>query len=282
MISNGTYSKHMNQALIRIYQKGSTCVRDWVYTKKMPAGSHNVEPDHGISGAGLKGVAMICMLLDHSGAVLIWPLLQEHRLVQGWTFVYWMVRAVGRMSFPIYCFLLAEGFARTKSVQKYLMRLLSCGLISEVPYDMTFSGRMCDWHSQNVLFTIFLGLSALVILKKTDFEKENRLHHAKTFTCVLCIAIFAGTAEICHSDYGAAGVLLIICMYHFRERTHLRNLVSGMLLLTVSPLEVTASASFVLLQRYNGIRGNQSQFGMYLFYPGHLMLLCLARYFVFY
>ena len=225
---------------------------------------------------------MICMLLDHTGAILIGPLIQQKGLLHGWTILYWMLRAVGRISFPVYCFLLAEGFSNTRNVQKYLLRLLSWGLISEVPYDLAFSGQACDWHSQNVLLTLFLGLSALAMLRNPSWGNAKRRCLFHQAVNVLCIVILAGTAEISHCDYGAKGVLLIISMFHFREKVRLRNTVSGILLLLTSPLEVTAFASFPLLQRYNSTRGNQSKFGMYLFYPAHLMLLCLSRHLILY
>ena len=163
----------MDPTLIRRRQKGSACVQKCAGMKKLPALIHVSEPDHGISGAGLKRVAMICMLLDHTGAVLIVPLLQQHSLSHGWTIIYWMLRAVGRISFPVYCFLLVEGFSNTRNIYKYLLRLLAWGLISEVPFDLAFSGQACDWHSQNVLFTLFLGLSALAILRNPYFESEK-------------------------------------------------------------------------------------------------------------
>ena len=272
----------MDSTPIRRRQKGSACVQKCTDKKKLPALIHVNKPDHGISGAGLKRIAMICMLLDHTGAILIGPLIQQKGLLHGWTILYWMLRAVGRISFPVYCFLLAEGFSNTRNVQKYLLRLLACGLISEVPYDLAFSGQTCDWHSQNVLLTLYLGLSALAILRNPSFESEKGCWPFPLVMKVSCIAILAGAAEIAHCDYGAKGVLLIISVFHFREKVLLRNIVSGVLLLLTSPLEVTAFASFPLLQRYNRVRGNQSKFGIYLFYPAHLMLLCLARLLILY
>ena len=271
----------MDPTPIRRRQKGSACVQKCADKKKLPALIHVSEPDHGISGAGLKRIAMICMLLDHTGAILIGPLIQQKGLLHGWTILYWMLRAVGRISFPVYCFLLAEGFSNTRNIQKYLLRLLSWGLISEVPFDLAFSGQACDWHSQNVLLTLFLGLSALVMLRNPSFESEKGCWPFPLVMKVPCIAILAGAAEIAHCDYGAKGVILIISMFHFREKVRLRNTVSGILLLLTSPLEVTAFASFPLLQRYNSTRGNQSKIGMYLFYPAHLLLLCISRHLLF-
>ena len=257
----------MDPTPIRRRQKGSACVQKCADKKKLPALIHVSELDHGISGAGLKRIAMICMLLDHTGAILIGPLIQQKGLLHGWTILYWMLRAVGRISFPVYCFLLAEGFSNTRNVQKYLLRLLSWGLISEVPFDLAFSGQAC---------------AALAMLRNPSFESEKGCWPFPLVMKVPCIAILVGAAEIAHCDYGAKGVILIISMFHFREKVRLRNTVSGILLLLTSPLEVTAFASFPLLQRYNSTRGNQSKFGMYLFYPAHLMLLCLARLLILY
>ena len=173
----------MDPTLIRRRQNGSTCAQKCADMKKLPALIHVSEPDHGISGAGLKRIAMICMLLDHTGAILIGPLLQQNSMLHGWTILYWMLRAVGRISFPVYCFLLAEGFSNTRNIYKYLLRLLACGLISEVPYDLAFSGQACDWHSQNVLLTLFLGLSALEMLRNPFWGNAKRKHCSFAIPC---------------------------------------------------------------------------------------------------
>ena len=88
------------------------------------------------------------------------------------------------------------------------------------------------------------------------------------------LAVFA---EFSRCDYGAIGVFLIISMYLFRKQETWRDLVSGMLLVVLNPFEAAAAVAIPLIHRYNGERGKQSKYGMYLFYPGHLLLLSTAR-----
>ena len=82
----------------------------------------------GLPQEGLKLIACITMLIDHIGAVFFPSLI--------------LLRIIGRLSFPIYCFLLAEGAAHTKHAPRYALRLLLCALISELPYDLAFSGKL--------------------------------------------------------------------------------------------------------------------------------------------
>ena len=98
----------------------------------------------GLNGFVLKWIAMLTMLVDHVGAVLFPHLV--------------LFRIIGRLAFPIYCFLLVEGAVYTSNWRKYLGRLLAFALISEIPFDLAFRGRIFDWSSQNVFFYPGTGL----------------------------------------------------------------------------------------------------------------------------
>ena len=99
-----------------------------------------------VSQEGLKLLACMTMFLDHYGAILA-P---------------WMIsyRVIGRLSFPVFCFLLAEGAHRTRSPGKYVLRLFIAALISELPFDYAFFGKVF-WYNQNVMITLLLGLLEL-------------------------------------------------------------------------------------------------------------------------
>lgn len=232
----------------------------------------------GLSGADLKRIAMFCMLIDHIGCALLEPLIGipgSEPLIH----LNWLCRRIGRIAFPIYSFLLAEGYRHTRKKGKYLLRLAGFGLASEIPYDLAFMGRSVDWESQNVLFTLFLGLLTLVLMGRirNSFGKYRALKHV--LLTVICIAA-ADLAQFIQCDYGAAGVLIIVTMDLLRNTKSLRNLTCEVLLLSLHPMELTACLSFPLLNCYNDTRGSQSKQRMYMFYPGHLILLCAIRFII--
>ena len=105
----------------------------------------------GISGYWLKLIAVISMLIDHTSAVIL-------EQIPGLENPAFLMRIIGRLAFPIYCFLLVEGFYHTRSRAKYAGRLFLFALISEVPFDLAFSRRMWDFSSNNVFFTLLFGL----------------------------------------------------------------------------------------------------------------------------
>ena len=105
----------------------------------------------GISGYWLKVIAVVSMLIDHTSAVIL-------EQISGLENPAFLMRIIGRLAFPIYCFLLVEGFYHTRSRAKYAGRLFLFALISEVPFDLAFSRRMWDFSSNNVFFTLLFGL----------------------------------------------------------------------------------------------------------------------------
>ena len=229
-----------------------------------------------INGAGLKRIAMCCMFMDHFADVFLKPavLLTASEVC---SISYWLMSGIGWIAFPIFSFLLVEGFLRTRNVGNYVLRLGLCGLGSEIPYDLAFSGRIIDWHSQNVLFTLFLGLMALMLIRRLNNGREEPVRRSVVVMIMAGIFLLAVFAEFSRCDYGAIGVFLIISMYLFRKQETWRDLVSGMLLVVLNPFEAAAAVAIPLIHRYNGERGKQSKYGMYLFYPGHLLLLSTAR-----
>ena len=106
----------------------------------------------GLNSFWLKMIAITTMLIDHVGAVLLpqYPIL----------------RIIGRIAFPIFCFLLVEGFMHTHDVIRYMTRIGLFALISEIPFDLLFYGRILDGTHQNVFFTLFIGLVMLYYLTK--------------------------------------------------------------------------------------------------------------------
>ncbi|MCI8401755.1 MAG: hypothetical protein HFI38_06640 [Lachnospiraceae bacterium] len=234
----------------------------------------------GLSGTQLKWIALVSMLIDHTG----------HMLVKPWTPLYWGMRLFGRLAFPLYAFLLVEGFCHTRNVRRYLGRLGAFALISELPFDIMnrrleqvmaglslrvlgageAAALLCT--GQNVYFTLFLGLLAL-----TGFVRlQNR--GAWAWAVGWCV-LMGALAEWLRTDYGWAGVALVCLLYRFQKQPLKRAAFGfGVLLLGVGQMEMTALASFLLMGLYSGERGSDRfKLGFYLFYPVHLLVLAAIR-----
>lgn len=130
------------------------------------------ETKRGISGSTVKLVGIITMFIDHFAAAVLARILLSGRWTDQLYNVYQILRMVGRLGFPIFCFLLVEGFEKTGNRAKYALRLGLFALISEVPFDLAFSAKVLEFEYQNVYFTLFLGLLALCVY---DFLSKRKL-----------------------------------------------------------------------------------------------------------
>ena len=207
----------------------------------------------GLTSYQLKWIAIITMTVDHIGAVLF-P--QELAL-----------RMIGRLAFPIFCFLLTEGFCHTHNVRLYMLRLGVFALISEVPYDLTFHGNILDFERQNIFFTLFLGIVLLYLLEKSGQWPVKAAE----------ILLVMWLAEVLRVDYGYEGILLISLFYLFRE--HLCLKAAGGIFwnfLWENRLQLYGALAVIPVMLYNGERGRKMQYFFYIFYPVHLLILHLA------
>lgn len=249
----------------------------------------------GISSAVLKNIAVVTMLIDHIGAVIVIRLLIQKGLYgamvdqeayiawvgqnRGMYGTYMAMRIIGRLAFPIYCFLLAEGFQKTHNVKKYLGRMLLFALISEIPFDLALSGRLWDTEYQNVFFTLFIGLMVIAGLRLVD----QRLAGTETWrklagVGLYAVIIVAGSvlALVLKTDYSFKGILAITVLYLFRSRRKAQVWAGVIVFLLMDGLEMIAALSFLLIWFYNGERGRQNKYFFYFFYPVHLLLLWLV------
>lgn len=215
------------------------------------------------SGVDLKIWALFTMFIDHVGAVLI-----ENTYLyslESFQMLDVVLRLIGRLAFPIYAFLLVEGFLHTSSWKKYAFRMFAFALLSELPFDMAAYGRIY-WKHQNVFFTLLIGL---IVMKGIEKAEENK--------AAVIGVILAGCAigYVGHVDYSFIGVLLIAVLYLLRGDHKKRCIVGGALF----AYEVTSIFAFMMIYRYNGKKGETRipKIVFYGFYPAHLLLLWLVR-----
>jgi len=265
----------------------------------------------------LKLIAIIVMVVDHiahvygqnfTGILFTGSLTASHDAVA-------FMRIIGRLTFPIMAFFVAEGCRKTSSIQKYMVRLFGFAMLSQIPFTLasdahnrlgTVNGfaqfgthlTILDIGSLNVLFTLGLGVLAIYL-----FEKYNR----RTLSCILAgLVIIAG--GLLNVDYSFLGVLLVFTAYVFPTRkTQLLGMAvvlsvlylwfAGGLQSTLNILStprpvldnivsatlygfgqwLAALSSLLLLNLYNGERGKKVKYLFYAFYPAHFLILAAIR-----
>lgn len=223
------------------------------------------------SGSALKAIAVVSMIIDHVGFVLVQRMAAGYWQIMGTKLtLYSLMRCVGRLAFPIYCFLLVEGFVHTRDRRRYGLRLLAFAAISEIPWNLVHTGRLLyEW--QNVFFTLALGFIALCLAEGLEKDAERRGLYALGLAAVVAAGLWG------RMDYGAVGVGIILMMYLLRERAVLRA-AAGVCLL---PNTWIAGLAFVPIALYNGkrgfIRGKAMQIAFYAIYPVHLLILYFLR-----
>ncbi len=222
------------------------------------------------SGSSLKLIAIITMFIDHFAICLA----REFDFMTICLFsalgkefsIYYIMRKIGRLAFPIFCFLITEGFLHTRNKRKYGISLLLFALISEIPYDLFLYNQLFHIGKQNIFFTLFLGYITLNILE------SNKPKKTKYFLalCPVILSVFIS------ADYGIRGVLFIIFLYYLRNQTFLRTLLAFPFLSG----GYAAWCAFLPINMYNGKRGfiksNFLKYFFYAFYPAHLILLYAA------
>lgn len=225
----------------------------------------------GFSQEGLKLLACLTMLCDHIGYALI-----SHT---GNAALYYLLRIIGRLAFPLYVFLLVEGFSHTRNRPKYFLRLLAGALLAELPYDLMIYGQF-SWESQSVMVTLSLGFLALTVMDRVG----------SIYWKAVAALPFVVLAELACSDYGWQGVLLVVLFAMSREY-YARNIIrfGGMLVIFHTmpsvmlplggmgiPMQALGALSILFIAGYDGRKLTNSrvvQWAFYLFYPVHMLIL---------
>lgn len=217
-----------------------------------------------LSQEELKLLACTTMLVDHLGAVF---------------FPGVGLRLIGRLSFPIYCFLLAEGVHHTRNTKQYGLRLLVGALLAEIPFDLLFFGRL-TLDYQSVMVTLLLGFFYAVAARRMTVGGHR----------ILLLLAFSLMGDLLKGDYGGCGVAMAGLFALTREGdgdwrkqalglAALSWLIGGMKLRMgplVIPIQVFSVAALIPIGLYDGSKWTGSrgiQWVFYLFYPVHLVVL---------
>ena len=228
-------------------------------------------------------LAMLFMLCDH-----LWG-----TIVPGND---WLT-CIGRIAFPIFAFLIVEGYFHTKNFRKYALRLLLFAVLSEIPFNLAMGSRVFYPVHQNVLwsFSISLGLIHLN-------EKAKATHKIWKQLCAGCATVILGyiTGLVTMVDFYHAGILTVLVFYFFRQRKWWCYIGQFVCLWYINAEMLGGFAyeiplwgktyffirqSFALLALipiwlYRGKQGYHSkpiQYACYAFYPLHLLILGILK-----
>ena len=236
-----------------------------------------------ITSCSLHLMAMVLMLCDH-----LWG-----TIVPGNE---WLT-CIGRLSFPIFSFLIVEGYFHTGNFKKYIHRLLIFALISEIPFNLMTGSRLFYPIHQNVLWTFLISLGLIHLNEKV---KASHYRIRILVTAVLSVLLGSLAGLLLMVDYYHAGVLTVLIFYFFRGSSlwHRLGQLIGMWYVHVEMLgglgyEITLFGhSFFLIQQsfallalipiwlYQGKQGpyNKTLKAVYYwFYPVHLLILGLLK-----
>lgn len=237
----------------------------------------------GITGSTLKIIAIILMAFDHIGATFIEhgvlsnvthienlnnkiSLIISHSEWESWIILDLCLRLIGRLAFPIFCFLLVEGFLHTSNIKKYMLRVFSFAFLAEIPFNLAVNNSVLYFEKNNTLFTLLIGLVVLYFYRFFGDSMKDKFKKAT----VVILGMLA--AVLFHTDYSFFGVGFIFLLYYFRNHKKMRTIIG----VICSSCELTAPLSFLFINSYNGKRGRDLKYLFYIFYPLHLLIIDLV------
>ena len=225
----------------------------------------------GLNSALLKLIALVTMTIDHIGMILF-PEQQIYRYI-------------GRIAFPIFAYLIAEGYTYTRDKRKYFLKMVVMAIITQIPYIVVQN----NWYL-NILCTFTISIIILALIDKiSDKVSDNMLFKL----AIIAMIYFIGnqieeslTFKIIgiEIDYGTLGALLPVLAYIGRNKFEKIVLFTagllGVALAGHTHVQIYALISVIFLMLYNGEKGYSSRWFKELFwfyYPVHLGLLYLIK-----
>jgi len=210
----------------------------------------------------LKLIATTSMLIDHSGYLIF----------NGFSYMNY----IGRLAFPIFAFLITEGYIHTSNLKKYFSRLLIFALISQIPYMLLFPNHF----TFNILFTLAFGLLSITVYDKCENKSLG-------FTLVILCAVLA---QLLNFDYGWFGIATIFIFYVFKREKLYMNILfyittfihytyyfAKTLKIEYLLIFICCTLALIPINLYNGKKGKNIKYFLYIFYPLHLIILYIIK-----
>jgi len=228
-------------------------------------------------------IAMVCMLCDH-----LWG-----TIVPGND---WLT-CIGRVSYPIFAFLLVEGYFHTKNLNKYAWRLLIFAIISEIPFNLAMGSRLIYPIHQNVLWSFLISLN---LIRWNEKAKATEVLWKQVLVACASVILAYVLGLVTFVDFYHAGILMVLVFYFFRGRNWW-NYALQFLGLWYINMEILGGYEYVVdvfghtfhlvrqgfalfalipIWLYRGKQGFHSkgfQYACYWFYPVHLLILGLLK-----
>jgi hypothetical protein len=278
-------------------------------TKSQDIQSDAAAAPRGLSAKALKWIAMITMVIDHSASALLIPLgsfmlFPDLPLEQ----IYHVMRMIGRVSFPLFIYLIVDSFFYTKDRRRFIGGLFIFSLISEIPFDLTITIPVIDhfwtvkelFYAQNIYFTLLIGVlclffseyvfngrAAFISDKEVQNEKKKKHNDIPSRPLALDLLLAAlitlagcGLAYVMHVDYGFYGVLGMVLAYLIHKTGHKKFEIIGIVppMAFSSIYELYGFIAGIAIFASNGRRGNiRHKWFYYIFYPAHLAVLALIK-----
>ncbi len=213
----------------------------------------------------IKIIACFTMILDHI----------KYAIPQTDCFI---TEYFGRISYPLFAFLVVEGYIHTSDLKKYYKRLIIFAIISQIPF-MLFRTLVGEWKMLNIMFTLLLGLLSI-----TAYDKIKKEY----ISFPICIALIL-LGNILNVDYGWFGISTILFLYIFRNNKILKSVSYGLLVfayfyfsgIRIININILLLFIFCLLPiipivMYNGKQGRKLKYFFYWFYPIHMIILYIV------
>lgn len=215
----------------------------------------------GLNSFTLKMMAVLSMVIDHVGILLFTTEIIDFSQ-------YLILRKIGRLAYPIFAYLLVEGFIYTHDVRSYILRMGSLAVLSEIPFDLLNTGKILEFGHQNVFFTLTLGLLMLCFFVEISGNVGR-------YSMVIVMFL---VGEFLHTDYSSMGLLMILCFYLYRERIWMKTVFIVVInILLMGGVQMYGALAMIPISLHNRQQGPKAKTFFYAFYPVHLLVLFVIK-----